>query len=251
MIGVVTAVEQTRYSVWDAPCALLQMNYIRMIQQAGGMAILIPPDPELVADPDQILDRIDALILAGGSDVDPANYGSAPAPQTTHTTPVRDEIEIALLQRALERDMPVLGICRGMQVLNIVRGGDLIQHLPTVTNSDEHVRRPGVWEGGTHAVALTPGSLAERAVGADHATVYSQHHQAIGRLGNDLTVTGTSPDDGVIEAVELTDHDYVLGVQWHPEADTTSTVIKDLVEHARTVAREDHRHTAADAAVLD
>jgi putative glutamine amidotransferase len=240
IIGVVTAVEQTRYSVWDAPCVLLQINYVRMIQKAGGMAILIPPDPALVENPDEILDRIDALILAGGSDVDPANYGSARAPETVHTTPIRDEIEIALLQRALERDMPVLGICRGMQVLNIVQGGDLIQHLPTIVNSDEHVRRPGVWEGGTHEVSLTAGSLAARAVGSDHATVFSQHHQAIGRLGSGLTVTGRSDTDDVIEAVELADKDYVLGVQWHPEADTTSTVIAALVGHARETALEPH-----------
>jgi putative glutamine amidotransferase len=236
VIGLVTAVEQTRYSVWDAPCVLLQINYIRMIQKAGAMAILIPPDPVLLEDPDQILDRIDALILAGGADVDPANYGSERAPETKGTTPVRDELEIALLQRAIERDMPVLGICRGMQVLNIVRGGDLIQHLPAVLNSDQHVRTPGIWDSSRHEVTLTPGSLAEQAVGAERTTVHSQHHQAIGRLGDGLTVTGRCPDDDVIEAVEMPDQDYVLGVQWHPEADATSTVIAALVEHTREAA---------------
>jgi putative glutamine amidotransferase len=238
VIGVVTAVEQARYSVWDAPCVLLQINYVRMIQKAGGMAVLIPPDPVLLEDPDEMLDRIDALILAGGADVDPANYGADPAPQTRGTTPVRDELELALLRRAIERDMPVLGICRGMQVLNIVRGGDLIQHLPDVTGNNDHVRSPGIWEGGTHEVLLTPGSRAAQAVGTDRATIHSQHHQAIGRLGDGLTVTGRRPGDDVIEAVELADHDYVLGVQWHPEADPASTVIAALVAHAREAMLE-------------
>ncbi len=233
VIGVVTAVEQARYSVWNAPCALLQLNYLQMIQKAGGMAILIPPDPVLLDEPDQILDRIDALVLAGGADIDPSRYGQQQAPETVGLTPVRDELEVALLTRAIERDMPVLGICRGLQILNIVRGGDLVQHLPAVVGSNEHVRHPGVWEDNLHTVELSPGSRAAQAVGDERAEVYSHHHQAIGRLGDGLVVTGVCPDDNVIEAVELAGSDYVLGVQWHPEADAASSVIEKLVEHAR------------------
>lgn len=236
VIGIVCAVEQARYAVWDTQCALLQLVYPNAIQRAGGMAVMIPPDPRLLTAPDEILARIDALILAGGADLEPAAYGQRPDPATEGTTPVRDTLELALITRAIERDMPVLGICRGLQILNVARGGTLIQHLPDVVGSDEHVRRKGQWEGNRHEVVITPGSLTEQAVGALRTAVFSHHHQAIGRLGEGLTVTALCPDDDVIEAVELTGSDYVLGVQWHPEVDADSGVIGSLVQRARAAA---------------
>ena len=235
-IGIVTALEQARYGVWDRPCALLQFSYIQAIQRAGGMAVMIPPDPALVENPDEILDRVDALLLAGGSDIDPALYGQERHPETDGIVPERDEIELALLNRAIERDLPTLCICRGMQMLNIARGGTLLQHVPDVVHSDEHRRHSGTFEGNEHNVQLDHGSLAAEAAGLDLTMTKSHHHQAIDRLGDGLVVTGRSVDDDLPEAIELPDHSYVLGVQWHPEADATSHIIESLVAKARRAA---------------
>src|SRR5579875_1837708 len=142
VIGVPTALEPARYGVWEALCALLQMGYVRAVQQAGAMCLMIPPDPELMENPDEVLDRIDGLMLAGGADIDPSAYGEAPHPETLGTVPARDEVELALARRALERDLPVLGICRGMQLINVALGGTLIQHLPDQVGHGEHRRVP-------------------------------------------------------------------------------------------------------------
>ncbi len=212
---------------------LLQHSYIEAVQRAGAMAVMLPPDPELVADPDEILDRIDALLLAGGSDVDPVYYGQERHPETVGTVPQRDEFELALISRAIERDIPALCVCRGMQVLNVARGGTLLQHLPDAVAHDEHRRNIGTFEGNEHDVELSPGSLAARAAGRDTTMTKSHHHQAIDRLGAGLVVSGRSTIDGLAEAVELPDSTFVLGVQWHPEADTDSQIVSALVEQAR------------------
>src|SRR6201996_1717091 len=130
VIGIVGGLEQAQYGIWDKPSVLTQLSYIAPPQRVGGIAILIAPDPAVVEEPDLILDRIDALVLAGGADVDPSTYGASRHPLTVGTVPERDAIELALARRALERDLPILGICRGMQVLNVVYGGTLIQDLP-------------------------------------------------------------------------------------------------------------------------
>jgi putative glutamine amidotransferase len=236
VIGVVAALEQAKYGVWDEPCVLLQYVYVQAIQRAGGMAILIPPDHALAQNPDEILDRIDALLLAGGSDIDPATYGQEPLPQTTGIVAQRDEIELALITRAIDRDIPSLGVCRGMQMLNIARGGTLVQHLPDLVHSDEHRRHMGTFVGNEHDVQLERGSLAERAAGADLTMTKSHHHQAIDQLGEGLIVTGRSTSDDLPEAIELADNTYVLGVQWHPEADAASQIIGSLVEQAKVSA---------------
>lgn len=233
IVGIATALERARYGLWDGPCALLQLSYIESIQRAEAMALMIPPDPVLVENPDEILDRIDALILAGGCDIDPARYGQDPHPETTGVVPPRDDFEFALLNRAIERDFPTLCICRGMQVLNVARGGTLIQHLPEALYSHEHRRNPGTFEGNEHDVQLVPGSLAARAAGGDVTMTKSHHHQAIDQLGEGLVVTGRSPTDDLAEAIELTDCTFVLGVQWHPEADSASRIVAALVEEAR------------------
>jgi putative glutamine amidotransferase len=212
---------------------LLQYSYVQAIQRAGAIAVLLPPDPELTVDPDEILDRVDALLLAGGSDVDPANYGQVCHPETVGLVPARDEFELALITRAIERDMPALGICRGMQVLNIARGGTLIQHVPDVVAHDAHRRNIGTFDGNEHDVELSPGSLAARAAGLEQTMTKSHHHQAIDALGAGLVVTGRSTLDGLPEAIELPDSSFVLGVQWHPEADTESQIVASLVEQAR------------------
>lgn len=233
MIGIVTAVEQARYTAWNAPCFLLQTSYATAVQRAGGLVLMIPPDPALPDDPDPVLDRIDALILAGGSDVDPASYGAPAHPETTGTTPARDPTELALARTALERDMPLLGICRGMQVLNVALGGTLLQHVPDVVGNDAHRLNTGTWDGNDHEVVLDEGSLAARAAGEVRHRVLSHHHQAIDRVGDGLLVSGRSALDDLPEAVESPEHDYVLGVQWHPEADPESRVIGSLVRHVR------------------
>ena len=235
VIGIATALEIANYGVWiGGPCALLQYSYIESIQRAGALALMLPPDPALIENPDEILDRVDALVLAGGCDVDPARYGHEQHPETVGLVPLRDEFEFALLERAIERDMPTLCICRGMQVLNVARGGTLIQHLPDVIQSDEHRRNIGTFEGNDHDVDLVPGSLAAQAAGSERTVTRSHHHQAIDALGDGLVVTGrSSTDDELAEAIELPESSFVLGVQWHPEADEASRIMTALVEEAR------------------
>jgi putative glutamine amidotransferase len=234
VIGIATALENASYGIWvGGPCALLQFSYIESIQRAGALALMLPPDPALVENPDEVLDRIDALVLAGGCDVDPARYGQEQHAETVGLVPARDDFEFALLERAIERDMPTLCVCRGMQVLNVVRGGTLIQHLPDVLHHDDHRRNLGTFDGNEHDVELVSGSLAAQAAGGEVTMTKSHHHQAIDALGDGLVVTGRSTGDDLAEAIELPDSSFVLGVQWHPEADTTSRIMSALVEETR------------------
>ncbi|HET9721035.1 MAG TPA: gamma-glutamyl-gamma-aminobutyrate hydrolase family protein [Solirubrobacteraceae bacterium] len=234
VIAVPTALEPARYGVWEAVCALLQMGYVRAVQQAGAMALMIPPDPELVEHPDEILDRVDGLMLAGGADLDPASYGAPAHPQTVDTAPARDETELALVRRALERDMPVLGICRGMQLINVALGGTLHQHLPDLVGHSDHRRNPGSFDGSEHDVRLEPGSLAARVIGEELHATKSHHHQGVDLIGEGLLVSGRSVLDDLPEALEAPDSTFVLGVQWHPEADPTSPVVGALVDEVRS-----------------
>jgi putative glutamine amidotransferase len=234
VIGLCTALERARWSVWDQQAVLLPRSYVDAVQRAGGIAVLLPPDPAAVRRPDMLLDLVDALLLAGGADMDPASYGAERHEATVGTVPERDAFELALARRAIERDMPFLGICRGMQVLNVARGGTLLQHVPESYGHDEHRRNPGSFEGADHLVRLEPGSLAARAAGEELHNTLSHHHQAVDQVGEGLVVTGISELDELPEAVELPDRRFTLGVQWHPEADPTSPLIAGLVEEART-----------------
>jgi putative glutamine amidotransferase len=212
---------------------LLPLDYVAAIRRGGGLALMIPPDPRLVDDPDEMLDRIDGLILAGGNDVDPACYGAEPHPQTLGIVPERDEVELALAHRAVQRDMPVLGICRGMQVLNVAFGGTLRQHLPEELGHEAHRRVPGSFDGADHDVRLQPRSLAALAAGQDLHGTKSHHHQGVGQIAEGFQVTGHSTIDDLPEAIEAPACRFVLGVQWHPEADEHSRVIGALVTQAR------------------
>jgi putative glutamine amidotransferase len=232
VIGICTALTQAQWGVWDQQAALLSFGYITAIQSAGGMAVMIPPDPQLERDPDQILDLLDGLILAGGNDIDPAAYGAVRHDETQPSVPERDSAEIALVLRAWERDLPVLGICRGMQLLNVARGGTLLQHLPDEFGHQDHRRIPGSFDGSDHDVELTPGSLAARAAGEEVHVTKSHHHQGVDLLGEGLEVSGRSTIDGLPEAIEAPTRTFVLGVQWHPEADETSTVVAALMNQA-------------------
>jgi len=230
-IGICAAVERVRREPWDEIVVMTQRTYVAAVQRAGALALVIPPDDAALESPDQILDRVDGLLLAGGADVDPTTYGAMPHPETGLTWPERDRFEIALVRRAIERDLPVLGACRGMQILNVALGGTLQQHLPEVIGTDEHRHTPGLF--GDHEVLLEPGSLAARAVGSERGIVKSHHHQGVANLGERLLATGWSPDDRLVEAIELPGDSYVLGVLWHPEEDEASRVIASLVEAAR------------------
>jgi putative glutamine amidotransferase len=233
VIGICTSLVDARWSVWAQPAALLPFGYMTAIQRAGGLAVMIPPDPQVEHDPDEVLDLVDALILAGGNDVDPSSYGAELHPETHHTVPERDGPELALARRAVERDIPVLGICRGMQILNVAFGGTLKQHLPDEFGHEDHRRFPGSFDGADHDVRLTPGSLAARAAGEDCHPTKSHHHQGVDRIGEGFEVTGHSVIDDLPEAIEAPDRRYALGVQWHPEADPASGVIASLVAAAQ------------------
>ncbi len=235
VIGICNTLEKARWSVWELDAALLPMNYVQAVQRAGGMALLLPPDEQLVEEPEEVLALLDGLILAGGADIDPGSYGETRDPHTVDTVPERDRFEIALTRAAIERDLPLLGICRGMQLINVACGGTLIQHLPDRYGHGEHRRVVGTFDGAEHDVNLQEGSLAQSAAGETVHTTKSHHHQGVDCLGAGLIVSGTSAfDDELAEAIEVPGKRFALGVQWHPEADDASTVIAALVEAART-----------------
>ncbi len=216
-IGIATPVERAAWGPWDKEVVLLARDYVHAVQRAGGLAVLLPPDARAVADPDLLLDRVDALVLAGGTDVDPGSYGAAPHPETGPTRPERDAFELALARRAVERDLPLLAICRGMQVVNVAFGGTLEQHLPDRLGTAHGDPVGGL--SATHDVDVAPGSrLAEACGGAARLErVTSHHHQGIAAVGEGLSAVGWSPD-GLVEAVEADDGRWLVAVQWHPEA---------------------------------
>jgi putative glutamine amidotransferase len=227
-VGICAATERASWTVWrDVIVALSPLSYATAVRGAGGLALILPPDETASSGPDPWLDRIDALLVAGGSDVDPGAYGSEPDPNTGTTWPERDEFEASLIRGAIDREMPVLGICRGMQMLNVALGGTLDQHL----DDERHLHTLGAFS--DHEVRLEAGSLAARAAGAERLAVKSHHHQGIDRLGDGLRVTGWSVPDELSEAIELDDGAYALGVLWHPEEDVRSAVIGSLVDAAR------------------
>ncbi len=211
---------------------LLPRSYVDAVQNAGALAVMIPPDPVLVEDPGEVLDLLDGLMLAGGADIDPASYGAEPHPETVGTVPERDVCEIAIFREALARELPVLGICRGMQLINVALGGTLLQHLPERFGHHEHLSVPGSFDGADHEVRLIEGSLAARVAGETLHATKSHHHQGVDCIGDGLRVSGFSVRDELPEAIELPDRRFVLGVQWHPEADPGSPFVDALVEAA-------------------
>lgn len=238
VIGICTALERAQWSVWDQEAMLLPRHYVDAVQRAGGRVVMLPPDPTALSDPDELLDLIDGLMLAGGADIDPASYGAESHPETNGCVPERDRFEIALVRRALERDMPLLGICRGMQLLNVACGGTLRQHLPEELGHEEHRRVLGSFVGADHDVRLSEGSLALRVAGGSPYTTKSHHHQAVDQLGDGLEITGWAVMDELPEAIENAAKPFVLGVQWHPEADEASGLIGVFVEAVGQITSE-------------
>jgi putative glutamine amidotransferase len=249
VIGICAAVERVRWGPWDEVTFMLPRTYVAAVQRAGGLALMLPPDAHAQEDPDELLDLIDGLVLAGGSDIDPATYGAERHPETSGVCRPRDDFELALARRALERDMPLLGICRGMEVMNIACGGTLYQHLPEEVGHENHRHSPGVFA--DHEVELDSGSLAARAAGEERHAIKSHHHQGVERLGEGLEVTGRSQDDDAIEAIERPDRRFALGVLWHPEQDETSRVIGALVEEARAKVAGRASHGGPEAPLPD
>jgi len=225
-VGITTYAEPiVSWGHWTLPAALIPLAYVRSVEQAGGRPLLVPPSENGVAE---TLDVLDGIVFSGGSDVDPERYGAEPHPETGHLRPERDDAELALLQGALERDMPVLAICRGSQLLNVARGGDLVQHLPEIVGDDKHKVTPGLFA--THDVAVEPESRLGSLIGSA-ARVESHHHQGIGRVGEGLDVVAYA-DDGTAEAVEDRNGRFTLGVLWHPEEGADLRLFEALVAQA-------------------
>jgi putative glutamine amidotransferase len=211
-IGATTYRERTRRGDWDELSDVLPASYALATEAAGGVSMLLPPTAAQHAA--AVLDGVDGLLLSGGADVDPARYGAPAHPETGSPRTDRDAWELALVEQALARDLPLLAVCRGMQVLNVALAGDLVQHLPDEGAGDVH--RPVIGEHGRHRVDLAPASRLARIIGPQ-ADVATYHHQAVRMLGKGLVACGWAAD-GIVDAVELTDRTWVLGVQWHPEA---------------------------------
>jgi putative glutamine amidotransferase len=231
IVGITSYAEKARWGVWDLPAALVPLAYVRSVEEAGGRALLVPPSTEGV---EETLDALDGLILSGGADLDPESYGAEAHPETDGTRPERDSAELALLEGALARDMPVLAICRGSQVLNVARGGDLVQHLPEVVGHENHKHTPGVFS--DHGVEILPGTRLHDVV-HQHAPVKSHHHQGYGRLGEGLREAARA-DDGTVEAIEDPSHRFALGVLWHPEEGDDAALFEALVTEAKRYRQE-------------
>jgi putative glutamine amidotransferase len=231
VIGITTYLTPARFGVWDEEAALIPADYVRAIEVAGGRALLVPPSLDGI---DETLERLDGLLFSGGSDLDPRLYGQDAHAETNDVMPQRDSAEIALLSAALERDMPVLAVCRGSQVLNVARGGDLVQHLPEVVGDDKHKHTPGVFA--DHDVELVSGTRVQQVLG-DRAPVKSHHHQGYGNLGEGLREAARA-EDGTIEALEDPSRRFAVGVLWHPEAGEDFALFEELVQEAREYREE-------------
>ena len=226
MIGITAYAQPARWGPWDAPAALVPLDYVDAVERAGGRPLLVPPSDEGV---EETLDALDGIVFSGGSDVDPGSYGADAHPATDDPHERRDRGELALLEAALARDLPVLAVCRGSQLLNVARGGDLVQHLPEELGSETHKEVPGTFS--RHGVTVRERTRLADIVGtADE--VMSHHHQGFGRIGSGLVETAWA-DDGTLEALEDPSLRFAVGVLWHPEAGGDDALFRALVDEAR------------------
>lgn len=225
LVGLTTYREPARWGVWDQSADLLPSSYARAVEVAGGVPVLLPPSLPYDASAAAVVARLDALVVSGGADVEPALYDEAPHPATGPPRRDRDAWELALLAAADERGLPVLGVCRGMQVMSVAAGGSLVQHLPDVTGAPTH--DPGGDGFGAVEVRLEAGSLLADLLGAERTGVRCHHHQAV------ATHPGLTPvawaEDGTVEAIERPGPGFWLGVQWHPEVYGDAELFRALV----------------------
>ncbi|WP_067006993.1 gamma-glutamyl-gamma-aminobutyrate hydrolase family protein [Mycobacterium sp. 1081908.1] len=233
VIGLTSYLEQVRTGVWDIAAGYLPADYFEGVVMAGGIAVLLPPQPVDAEVADRLLDSLDALVITGGYDLDPASYGQDPHPATDSPRTDRDAWEFALLRGALDRGLPVLGICRGAQLLNVAFGGTLHQHLPEVLGHNGHRAGNGVFA--RLPVRTVAGTRLAALIG-EGADAPCYHHQAIDKVGDGLVVSATDAD-GVVEAVEVPGASFVLAVQWHPEKSLDDLrLFRAVVEAARSHA---------------
>jgi putative glutamine amidotransferase len=229
IIGITAYEEQARWNQWDLRACVLPVRYVRAVEASGGIAVLVPVQELSVEDAGSLLGRLDGLVFSGGPDVNPERYGAAADPSTGAPRDERDAVEMVLLESLRAQAVPTLAICRGMQVLNVARGGTLLQHLPDAVGHGGHAPIPGAH--GLHDVRSEPRSLLRSAVGWERAPVPTAHHQAIDRLGEGLVPTAWA-EDGTVEAVEDRTCPFLLGVQWHPEAGDDFSLFRALVAAA-------------------
>ncbi len=226
--------QTTTWWSWERDAALVPGRYLDMVQDAGGQPVLIPPpapgSSTSKAAVEALVGVLDALVLIGGGDIDAGRYGRRADPRNGGVNGERDSLELGLVAAALDRDLPLLAVCRGLQVLNVALGGDLVQQLPDVIGSRAHQPRQGAF--GSVTVVAEEGTTVRHLYG-ERFDVLCSHHQAVDRLGGGLVVSATS-GDGVVEAVELPDHRFVVGVQWHPEESRDVRLFEALTEAAGT-----------------
>jgi gamma-glutamyl-gamma-aminobutyrate hydrolase PuuD len=224
VIGITTYLTPAAWGAWQLDAALVPASYVRAVTRAGGVPLLVPPG----AAYDETLDSVDGLVFSGGSDLDPELYGEEAHPETDGWVRERDDFELGLMQAALARDVPLLAICRGSQVLNVALGGDLEQHVPDRVNTNVHKETPGVFA--DHDVAVLPETRLASILG-DRTDVKSHHHQGYGELGAGLREAARAPD-GTVEALEDPARRFTLGVLWHPEEGEDLALFEALVREA-------------------
>jgi gamma-glutamyl-gamma-aminobutyrate hydrolase PuuD len=234
LIGITTYLTRATFGAWEEESALVPADYVRAVERAGGRALLVPPSDDAV---EETLDALDGIVFSGGSDLDPATYGQERHEATGGIVEERDRAELALLRAALARDMPVLAVCRGVQVLNVARGGDLVQHLPEVVGDEKHRQVKGVFS--EHGVRVDDESRLGSVLG-DRAPVKSHHHQGVGRVGEGLREVAWA-DDGTIEGLEDPAQRFAVGVLWHPEAGEDLKLFEALVAEARAYREDKQR----------